>query len=373
MLQSGPAGEGRARAARWGAVVPGTPLRVGIACNGRTRALYLAPADLSRLARIANVEMIDIDIDAPLWEPTPVIPEIEDQLLRVTPELDALLVCHGGPRVTARVFAGSPRLRLVGELEGDRFAGRIDVAAAVAAGVTVVDTTHSSSWPVAEWALALALLGLRQHGRFRDIVAGQQMSHSDYRTNPPGRELTGKTVGLIGFGHIAWRLCELLAPFQTPIVAHDPYAPRELADALHVDLAPLEVIMRADVVVCLAPATPGTRGLIGVDELDLLRPDAVFVNVSRGVVVDVPALIARAARGDAWFGLDAHDPEPIAVGSPLRAMRNVFLSPHLGGVTAEATTRFFSLMVDELTRYVSGVEPRAQITERVMAGRRGSP
>ncbi len=350
-----------------------TPFRVGIACNERTRSLYLAPGDLERLGRIAEVELLDIEIEAPMWEPTPVIPEVEDRLLAVTPGLDALLVCHGGPRVTARVFAGSPRLRLVGELEGDRFAGRIDVAAAVAAGVTVVDTTHSSSWPVSEWALALALLGLREHGRFRDIVAGQPMSHHDYRTHPPGRELTGKTVGLIGFGHIAWRLCELLAPFRTPVLAHDPYAPRELADALHVDLAPLGVVMGADVVICLAPATPGTRGLIGPAELDLLRPDAVFINVSRGVVVDVPALIAKAARGDAWFGLDAHDPEPIALDSPLRAMRNVFLSPHIGGMTAEATTRFFSLMVDELARYVSGVEPRAQITERVMAGRRGSP
>ena len=350
-----------------------SPFRVGIACNERTRALYLAPADLDRLGRIAEVELLGFDVVAPLWEPTPVVPEVEDRLITVTPELDALLVCHGGPRVTARVFAGSPRLRLVGELEGDRFAGRIDVAAAVAAGVTVVDTTHSSSWPVAEWALALTLLGLREHGRFRDIIAGQLMSHSDYRTNPPGRELTGKTVGLIGFGHIAWRLCELLAPFRTPVIAHDPYAPRELADALHVDLAPLPIVMGCEVVICLAPATPVTRGMIGAAELDQLRPDAVFVNVSRGVVVDVPALIARAGRGDAWFGLDAHDPEPIAVESPLRAMRNVFLSPHIGGMTAEATTRFFTLMVDELERYVSGVEPRAQITERVMAGRRGAP
>ena len=77
----------------------------------------------------------------------------------------------------------------------------------------IVDTTNASSGPVAEWALALALVGLREHARFRDIIGGKTMSYADYWTNPPARELTDKRVGMIGFGHIAWRLRELLAPF----------------------------------------------------------------------------------------------------------------------------------------------------------------
>ncbi len=129
------------------------------------------------------------------------------------------------------MLAGAPQLTLVGELEGDRRAGRVDIAAATDAGVTVVDTTNASSAPVAEWALALALLGLRQHGRFRDIISGQLMSYADYKTDPPGRELTGKRVGVIGFGHMAWRLVELLRPFKVSVVEYDPYAPRELANA----------------------------------------------------------------------------------------------------------------------------------------------
>lgn len=348
-------------------------MRIAIACNDATRRQYLAPGDLERLRGFADVEILDFDVQARMWEPTPEFPEVEERLIGHATDLDVLIVCHGGPRVTRAVFAAAPRLKVVGELEGDRFTGRIDVDAAAEAGVMLVDTTHSSSWPVAEWALALTLLGLRQQARFRDIVAGQAMRHDDYRTNPPARELTGRRVGLIGFGHIAWRLCEFLAPFQAKILAHDPFAPRELADALHVDFAPLESVMKCDVVICLAPATPATRGMIGTAEFDLLPPDAVFVNVSRGVVVDVKALIAKAAQGDAWFGLDAHDPEPIAVDSPLRVMRNVFLSPHIGGMTAEAMPRFFSLMVDELERFQAGAEPRAQITDRVVAGRRERP
>lgn len=344
-------------------------ITIGVACNPRVRERYLGDADLRRLEKLGTVEIRAFEVAAPLWQPTPEDPAAQAELGRFAADLDVLVVCHGAPRVTGAVLAGAPRLRMVGELEGDRFAGRIDLDAAAAAGVTVVDTTHSSSWPVAEWALALSLIGLRQHGRFREIIAGTDMTPTSGA--PVARELTDKSVGLIGFGHIGWRLRELLTPFRTPITAYDPYAPRELADALAIEFAPLAHVMTADVVICLAPATPRTVGMIGTAELALLRPDAVFVNVSRGVVVDVDALVARAGVGDAWFGLDAHDPEPIAVASPLRAMPNVFLSPHVGGVTVEAGPRFFTLMVDEIERLVQGREPRAQLTARVSAGRAG--
>ena len=176
---------------------------------------------------------------------------------------------------------------------------------------------------------------------------------------------------MIGFGHIAWRLRELLAPFEVSVLAYDPYAPRELADALRIDFTTLDTVMGCDVVICLAPATPETTGMIGAGELALLPRDAVFVNVSRAVVVDLDALVAKAKLEDAWFCIDVHDPEPIAVDSPLIGLRNVFLSPHIGGNTAESLPRFFGLMVDEVERYFGGLEPRAQITDRVVAGRGG--
>lgn len=348
-----------------------TRSRIGIAVNHQTRFVYLQQGDLDRLGEIADVVIEEYDVPAEAWTLTPEIPEVEERFAAFASDLDVLIVCHGGPRITKRIFDIAPNLKIVGELEGDRFAGRIDVQAARDAGVMVVDTTHSSSWPVSEWALALSLVGLRQHARFRDIIDGKEMLHDDYRTNAPARELTGKRVGLIGFGHIGWRLREFLEPFHARIFAYDPYAPRELADALRIDFAPLKTVMGCDVVICLAPATPKTTGMIGAKELAMLKQDAVFVNVSRGVVVDVPALIEKAGKGDAWFALDVHDPEPIAVDSPLRGMRNVFLSPHIGGMTWEAQPRFFTLMVDELERYFAGAEPRAQITDRVIVGRSG--
>ncbi len=349
---------------------PSARPRIGIAGNAHTRRFYLDPEDLRRLQQVGDVVMIDYDVPVDGgMSAVPEMPEIEDDFVASVSGLDVLILGHGstsGHR--ARDRRGTPaddggRARRRSPRGSGRHRG------SRRAGVTVVDTTNAASAPVAEWALALALLGLRQHGRFRDIISGQQMSYADYKTDPPGRELTGKRVGMIGFGHIAWRLMELLRPFEVSVVAYDPYAPRELANALAVDFAPLDTVMGCDVVFCMVPATPTTKGMIGVEQFARLPRDGVFINVARGQVVDLDALVAKARLGDAWFGIDVHDPEPIAVDSPLIGLRNVFLSPHIAGNTVEGLPRFFGLMVDEVIRHLAGIEPRAMINDRVVAHR----
>jgi phosphoglycerate dehydrogenase-like enzyme len=286
---------------------------------------------------------------------------------------DALIVCHGAPYIDGAVLDAAPRVRLIGELEGDRFANRIDVPAAVERGVRVVDTTHGSSLPVAEWALAMMLIGLRNAGeQFRRLIG-----HEEFRRSPDDAgyrlgELTDRSVGLIGLGHIGRRLIELLAPFRCRVLVHDPYVSKEVALAMHVELGSLEqVLSQNDVVVCTAPLTPRTKGMLGAAQLDLLPPDTVFVNVSRGAIVDSEALIARARRGDIRVSLDVFDPEPIPAGSPIRDLPNVFLSPHIAGVTAACRPRFFSFMVDELERFFGGQDTLFDVTASTLANRRG--
>src|SRR5436190_19120781 len=111
--------------------------------------------------------------------------------------------------------------------------------------------------------------------------------------------------------------------------------------------------------------------MIGQNELNQLKPDAVFVNVSRGAIVDTQALIERARRVDSRVCLDVFDPEPITAASPVRAMPNVFLSPHIAGVTAACRPRFFSFMVDELERFFAGHDTLFDITANTLANRRG--
>jgi phosphoglycerate dehydrogenase-like enzyme len=285
---------------------------------------------------------------------------------------DGLVVCHGAPTVTAEILDGAPRLRIIGELEGDRFASRIDLDAAWSRHIRTVDVTNGSSYPVAEWALALILVSLRNGGaNFRRIIAGEAAGIR-YEKMQMGGRLTGKRVGLIGGGHMARRLIKLLRPFETEIWVHDPYLPREMAEALGFIQTSLDhVLSQCDVVVCLAPLTPATKGMLGERELALLKAGAVFVNVSRGAVVNSQALIDRLKQGDIVAGLDVFDPEPIPADSEIIQLPNVFLSPHIGWVTGDPLRPFFDLMVDELQRFFEGHETWYDLTPRSRANRTG--
>ena len=348
----------------------------------RLRPTYLAESDLARLGAFAH----------PIWLPAPTPPPPPegrprgerdrtplpptDELLAALPRATALVVCSGAPVVDAALLEHAPHLRFVGDLEGDRFAQRVDVDACQSRGVTVVDTTNGSSYPVAEWALAMTLNALRNAGHeFRRMLGGevgQDRTHSGYFFG----ELTGKRVGLVGCGHIGRRFLEYLRPFHCRVAVYDPYLTPEVADIYDFTHTSLEYVFRqSDVVVCLAPLTPRTRGMIGAKQLDWLPPNAAFVNVSRGPIVDSAALIARLKRGDGVrAALDVFDPEPVPADGPLAEIRrlpNVFLTPHIAGSNHESRPRFFSLMVDELERFFHGHHPRYVLGERSLANRRG--
>jgi phosphoglycerate dehydrogenase-like enzyme len=127
------------------------------------------------------------------------------------------------------------------------------------------------------------------------------------------------------------------------------------------------------VVVCLVPLTPGTKGMIGARELNLIQSGAVFINVSRGAVVDSAALIGRLKQGDIIAGLDVFDPEPVPPDSEIIHLPNVFLSPHVGAHTGELYRPFFKLMVDELDRFFHGHQTYFDLTSRSKANRGGQP
>jgi phosphoglycerate dehydrogenase-like enzyme len=346
--------------------------KVGLACSEPIFRTYIDPADVRRLESRADFLFQAFSLDNSGLQPVPRDAAAEAGLARFASDLDVLVVCHGSPYVSDEVLQRATRLSLLGELEGDRFAHHFGVDAVAARGLRVIDTSHGSSWPTAEWALALALIGLRNAGAlFRRIIAHQPAFPGGVRPRSgPGydrAELSGKRIGMIGFGHLARRLTELLQPFRTDVVAFDPFVPRDLAAAYGITFGPLAAVMDCDVVFSLVPLTPGTAGLIGVKELALLRPGSVFVNVSRGAVVDSDALLTRLAEDDVIACLDVFDPEPVPVDSPIVDFPNVFLSPHVAGVTEESRRRFFELMVSEIIRHLDGLEPLAELTPTIVS------
>ena len=341
-----------------------------IACDKRVRNTYLPAVEIERLEAFADWSWFECT-GGGIYDAQE-DPEQSAALAQRLADVDALVVCHGSPRLDAVLMDKAPRLKIVGELEGDRFAVRIDLDAAWQRGIRAVDTTNGSSYPVAEWALALILISLKQAGaHFRQIIAGQTNRFSELK-DKMGGSLAGKRVGLIGGGHMGRRLIKLLKPFEGEIWVHDPYLPRELAEAVGFVQTSLDnVLSQCDVVVCVAPLTPATEGMLGAREFGLLRPGVVFVNVSRGKIVDSQALIARLKKGDIAAGIEAFDPEPFPPDSEILQLENAFLSPHLGWFTGEESPDFFRLMVDELQRFFQGHETWYDLTPRSQANRLG--
>jgi D-3-phosphoglycerate dehydrogenase len=348
--------------------------RVGIVCTSAARERYFLPDAVARLEHFADVEWLEFEGPSRVSGPPPDDASSVGRLEEFVPNLDALIVSYGAPRVTDEILAHAPNLVVVGDTHGDRFGGRIDVAAAERRGILAVDTTNGSSDPVAEWALGLILIGLRNAGaHFRRLIAGDVLwPDRDVFLDDPGYlngELTGKSVGLIAAGNVGRRLIELLAPFHVNVLVSDPYAPTVLAEAYGLEFATLPVLLaESDVVVCLVPLTAATMGMLGAAEFASLKDGAVFVNVSRGAVVDTDALVAELTTGRFIACLDVVEPEPLPADSPLRSMPNVFLSPHVAGVTAAAEPRFFELMVDEVVRCLSGRRPHYPLVLREPTG-----
>lgn len=347
---------------------PAPSKAIGVICSAAMRARCFTPESEATLAELGTLSFLEMEEPSTWTVPPPFRLEAERATIDFASGKDALIIGPGSPRITARILASAPTVGFVGELEGDRFALRIDMEAATERSVVVVDTSHGSSYPVAEWALALSIIGLRNAGElFRRLIAGQVIER-DWKKTQPGYfngELSRKRMGILGCGYIGRHLISLLQPFHTTNLVYDPYAPRLLSDVLDFDFCGLDDLMaRSDVIICTLPLTDRTKHLLGETEINLMKPGAVFVNVGRGSVVDMAALTRRLHKGDIIACLDVYDPEPIPHDAILRQMANVFLSPHIAGVTADAGPRFVNLVAEELARHFQNLSPRSQLVPR---------
>lgn len=347
-------------------------LKVLLVFNQKVRDKYILDSDLTRLSEFSTWEWLHLE-GGKHFESND-SPESIRQIKEKVSDKDCIIVCHGSPAINKDIIDKAPNLKLIGELEGDRFANRIDLKAAWESGIKTVDTTHGSSYPVAEWALALILISLRNAGGyFKRILQSDTRRSTENDFGYINGELTGKRVGLIGCGHIGRLLIKFLRPFDVDIKVYDPYLASEIPDTLgFVKTSMYKVLSQSQVIVCLAPLTPATQKMLGETELEMIKPNSVFVNVSRGAIVDSQALISRLKKGDIVAGLDVFDPEPIPPDSEIIKLDNVFLTPHIAGVTASGYPRFFTLMVDELERFSQGHDPMFELNSRSMANRSGT-
>jgi phosphoglycerate dehydrogenase-like enzyme len=237
----------------------------------------------------------------------------------------------------------------------------IDLTAAADHGIPVTHTPGYNALSVAEHALCLVLSTARRLTEARSI-----MERGGWRDEfTLATRLSGKTVGIVGFGDIGRRFGSLLGGFDVDIQIADPYVPELDAELVRGSMTSLpELLETSDVVVLTTELTSETTGLIGGPELDRMRSSAVLVNTARGPVIDEEALVEALETGQiAGAGLDVFANEPLGVDSRLLDLDTVVATPHTGALTRESRLESIDRLTSNVVRLLDG----AAVPERYMA------
>ena len=257
----------------------------------------------------------------------------EEQLAALAADVDGIIV-RSASQITARVLAAGRRLKVVGRAGVG--VDNVDVPAATARGVVVMNTPFGNTTSAAEHTVAMLMALARNIPR-----ADQKLRAGDWdKKSFTGVELEGKTLGVVGLGKIGQKVARAALGLEMRVLAYDPFVTAERAAELGVEVAPLEAVLaQADFLTLHVPLNDKTRNLIGAEAIAKMKPAARIVNVSRGGVVDEAALCAALQAGKlAGAALDVFSREPLT-DSPLFGLPNVVVTPHLGASTEEAQER----------------------------------
>jgi D-3-phosphoglycerate dehydrogenase/(S)-sulfolactate dehydrogenase len=242
------------------------------------------------------------------------------------------LLIRSATRVTAGLLESAPRLRVIGRAGVG--VDNVDMEAATRRGVLVVNTPGGSSTAVAELALGMLLAASRHLVAATESVKGGRWERKRFQ----GRELAGKTLGVVGIGNVGSALVSRAQAMHMKIIAYDPFISPEAAARMGVRLVELEALWgEADVVSLHVPLTEQTRNLVDARALARMREGAILLNCARGGLVDEAALAEALASGRlraAAFDVFAEEPPP--PDHPLLKLDNFICTPHLGASTEEA-------------------------------------
>lgn len=272
-------------------------------------------------------------------------------LIAAAQDVDVIVVRSPLP---AELFARAARLR--GAVRHGAGVDMIPVAAASAHGVAVANAPGTNAASVAEYALG-QMLAMSHRLQQIDSTLRTSGWTEARRLSERAFELAGRTVGLVGVGAIGAELARMChSGMRMNVIGYRPSS-RPIPD--FVRPVPIdELFASADVVVLACPLNDSTRGLVGDRLLGLMKPDAFLINVSRGAVVDEPALVA--ALGDGRIGgaaLDVFAEQPLPPTSPLLLLPNVILSTHLAGMTAESMRRMGEAVARQVLQLLDGQLP----------------
>lgn len=267
-------------------------------------------------------------------------------------DTEILLTSWGAPRLDAALLDRMPRLRAVvhaaGSVQGlvsDELWER---------GITVTSAADANAVPVAEYTFASIILAFKR--AFVHVRTPAEVLGWGDLVGSPEYGSVGRTVGIVGFSRIGRRVVRMLRQLDdVHILVADPFvAPETVAEA-GAELVPLEAMLRrVDVLSLHAPALPETHHMIGRAELAALRDGATVINTARGWILDHDALFDECAAGRLDAVLDVTEPDPLPADSPLRALANVALTPHIAGSMGTEARRLADSALDDLETLLHG-------------------
>lgn len=277
---------------------------------------------------------------------------------------DVLMTTWHSPFLTADMLGQEPRVKLIAHCGGEV---KSRVAEEIFEFVTITNAADPMARGVAEMALALALTLVR---RIPDYA--REMREGVIRTNDEvseGETFFGRRVGIVGFGRIGRAFARLLPPFGADVLVSDPYARGHSVAAHGATLVELdELLASCSVVVLCAALTPETRGMFDKQRLSVLMDGAYLINVARGGLIDMDALLGELRQGRITAALDVTDPlEPLPVDHELRRLPNVILTPHIAAGGIEMRREIGAIAVEEVVRFAKGEPPLNRVTPEMLA------
>ena len=268
------------------------------------------------------------------------------------------LITYGHPHIDRATLSLLPNLKVI----SNHGVGvdHINLDDARALGIPVAHTPGANDGATADLAITLMLAAARQ------LIASNRFANSDHYRDPQfsdermlslrGSDVFGATLGIVGLGRVGRQIAKRAAGFDMRVLYHKRNRDLDAEAALHVEYSTLdELLQRSDFVILAVPLNATTFRMIGSNQFKQMKPNAIFVNVARGGLVDTDALVAaltnKTIRAAA---LDVTDPEPLPAGHPLHLMANVTITPHIGSFTEQTRRGMAELTVRNLLTGLQG-------------------
>jgi len=263
----------------------------------------------------------------------------------------------GQPDLDKNLLSKAKKLKAIINVESN-FMNNVDYSYCAKKGIHVIATSPVFSKPVAEIALGMTLSLLRNiHNAHFDFL--KKREKYGLESNLKASMLTGKKIGLLGFGDLAKSLYPMLLPFTKDINVYDPWLSKNKIKSFGFNPMSLKQMFKTcEVIYVLAAVTTKNKNLVNKSLINIMKPNSLFILMSRAAVVNFKDLINRVKRGDLYVGTDVFPEEPVRKNDPIRKVKNILFSAHRAGALTEAFFSMGDIVLKDMSLISKNLKPK---------------